>query len=103
MQYLSYISGAGDKLAKDSANDYDQKITVKTKAGSYWSVSSDSKVFPWNITYKLGEEFEWDMSGVPGMPEGMDLKGPYLCDVRSVWGKGGNQKANGVREVASIL
>merc|ERR1712045_126848 len=66
--------GAGDKLAKDSANDYDQKITVKTKAGSYWTVSSDSKVFPWSVTYKLGEEFEWDMSGIPGMPEGMDLK-----------------------------
>jgi len=66
--------GAGDKLAKDSANDYDQKITVKTKAGGYWTVSSDSKVFPWNVTYKLGEEFEWDMSSVPGMPEGMDLK-----------------------------
>ena len=26
------------------------------------------------VTYKLGEEFEWDMSGVPGMPEGMDLR-----------------------------
>merc|ERR1719471_819491 len=29
--------GAGNKLAKDSANDYDQKITVKTKAGGYWT------------------------------------------------------------------
>jgi len=66
--------GAGDKLAKDSANDYDQNITVHTKAGGYWTVCSDSKVFPYNITYKLDEEFEWDMSGVPGMPEGMDLK-----------------------------
>jgi len=66
--------GAGDKLAKDSANDYDQKMTVKTKSGGYWTVSSDSKVFPWSVTYKLGEEFEWDMGGVPGMPEGVDLK-----------------------------
>merc|ERR1712038_2054792 len=51
-----------------------EKITVKTMAGGYWTVSSDSKVVPYNITYKLGEEFEWDMSGVPGMPEGMDLR-----------------------------
>ena len=69
------LPGAGDKVAKDSANDYDQKITVKTKPGGYWTVTCDSEVFPWSITYKLGEEFEWDMSGTPGMPEGMqDLK-----------------------------
>ena len=71
---IPLASGAGDKLAKDSANDYDQKMTVKTKSGGYWTVSSDSKVFPWSVTYKLGEEFEWDMGGVPGMPEGVDLK-----------------------------
>ena len=66
--------GASDKMAKDGANDYDQRIRVKTKPGGYWTVTCDSEVFPWSITYKLGEEFEWDMSGVPGMPEGMDLR-----------------------------
>ena len=90
------LPGAGDKLAKDSANDYDQKITVKTKAGGYWTVSSDSKVFPWNVTYKLGEEFEWDMSSVPGMPEGMDLK--LKCMETRV----GKDKYVMIRKIASI-
>merc|ERR1712018_270870 len=71
---MAKAMGSPDKMAKDGANDYDQKVCVKTKPGGYWHVSSDSKVFPYNITYKLGEEFEWDMSHIPGMPEGMDLK-----------------------------
>ena len=71
---IPLVSGAGDKLAKDSANDYDLKVAVKTKYGGYWTVSSDSKVFPYSVSYKLGEEFEWDMGGVPRMPEGVDPK-----------------------------
>ena len=64
-------------MAKDGENDYDQKVCVKTQPGGYWNVTCDSKVFPFNITYKLGEEFEWDMSGIPGIPEGVEVK--YKC------------------------
>ena len=57
-------------MAKDGANDYDQRIRVKTKPGGYLMVTCDSKVFPWSINYKLGEEFDWDMSGKPsGRPK----------------------------------
>ena len=56
-------------MAKDGANDYDQRIRVKTKPGGYLMVTCDSKVFPWSINYKLGEEFDWDMSGKPSRPK----------------------------------
>ena len=61
-------------MAREAANDYDQRIHVKSKPSGYWTVNCESKVFPWSITYKLGEEFEWDMGGAPGVPEGVEMK-----------------------------
>merc|ERR1711879_555061 len=74
LKIVSEHSTMGKTDMQEVYSDQGITITVKTKAGGYWTVSSDSKVFLYNITYKLGEEFEWDMSGVPGMPEGMDLR-----------------------------
>ena len=73
-------------MAKEAANDYDQRIHVKSKPGGYWTVNCESKVFPWSITYKLGEEFEWDMSGAPGVPEGVEMKMNCLeTQVSNLW------------------
>merc|ERR1711879_559673 len=69
LKIVSEHSTMGKTDMQEVYSDQGITITVKTKAGGYWTVSSDSKVFLYNITYKLGEEFEWDMSGVPGMPE----------------------------------
>jgi hypothetical protein len=44
------------------ANDMDFTITVEEK-GCFFTLSCDSKLTPYNVFYKLDEEFEFTVSG----------------------------------------
>ena len=45
-------------MAAEMANDFETKTCIKSKPGGYYQMRNDSKKMPYNVIFKMGEEFD---------------------------------------------
>ena len=50
-------------MARQMAADFETKTCIKSKPGGYYQMKNDNKRMPYNVIFKMNEEFDMNLPG----------------------------------------